>query len=148
VGERYCKERLAGIVYLDRVGVWRDGNVTVVVCLEYDRGTEQLGRLAKKAADYARLEEASGWAFWVLVVVPGPRREAGVRGALSGQGLAVATTTQPLALRPADAVWAPLGADGTRVRLAELAGWTRPAESLTRLARAARYRQDHDEEAS
>ena len=147
-GERYCKERLAGIVYPDGVGVWREGDATVVFCLEYDRGTEQLGRLAKKAADYARLEEASGWAFWVLVVVPGPRREAGVRGALSGQGLAAATTTQPLALRPADAVWAPLRADGTRVRLAELAGWPRPAESLTRLARAARYRQDHDEEAS
>jgi hypothetical protein len=139
-GERYCKERLAGIVYPDGVGVWRDGDATVVFCSEYDRGTEQLGRLAKKACDYARLEEASGWAFWVLVVVPGPRREAGARGALSGQGLAVATTTHPQALRPADAVWAPLGADGTRVRLADLAGWPRPAESVARLARAARYR--------
>jgi hypothetical protein len=144
-GERYCKERLAGIVYPDGVGVWREGGATVVFCLEYDRGTEQLGRLAKKACDYARLEEASGWAFWVLVVAPGPRREAGVRGALSGHGLAAATTTQPLALRPTDAIWAPLGADGARVRLAELAGWPRPAESLARLARAARY---HQQEAS
>jgi hypothetical protein len=118
--------------------------------LEYDRGTEQLGRLAKKADGYARLEEASGWAFWVLVVVPGPRREAGVRGALSGHGLAVATTTASLARRPADAAWAPLDADGTRVRLAELAGWPRPAESVARLARAARYREgrhDYEEEA-
>lgn len=120
--ERYCKERLAGIVYPDGVGVWQEGGATVVFCLEYDRGTEQLGRLAKKACDYARLEEASGWAFWVLVVVPGPRREAGVRGALSGHALAVATTTASLALRPTDAIWAPLGADGTRVRLADLAG--------------------------
>jgi hypothetical protein len=144
-GERYCKERFAGIVYPDGVGVWRDGDAMVVFCLEYDRGTEQLARLARKAADYARLEEASGWAFWVLVVVTGPRREAGVRGALSGHGLAVATTTAALALRPTDAIWAPLGADSTRVRLVELAGWPRPAESLTRLARAARYRQDRDE---
>jgi len=147
-GERYCKERLAGIVYPDGVGVWREGGATVVFCLEYDRGTEQLGRLAKKAADYARLEEASGWAFWVLVVVPGSRREAGVGGALSGHGLAVATTTKARALRPTDAIWAPLGADGTRVRLVDLAGLPRPAESLARLARAARYRQDRDEEAS
>jgi hypothetical protein len=148
-GERYSKERLAGIVYPDGVGVWRDGDATVVFCLEYDRGTEQLGRLARKAADYARLEEASGWAFWVLVVVPGPRREAGVRGALSGHGLAVATTTASLALRPTDAVWAPLGADGSRVRLADLAGWPRPAESLARLARGDHYRQgrhDYEEE--
>ena len=79
--------------------------------------------------------------------MPGSRREAGVRGALSGHGLAVATTTASLVLRPADAVWAPLGAEGTRVRLADLAGWPRPPESLTRLARAARYRQDSDEEA-
>jgi len=149
-GERYCKERLAGIVYPDGVGVWRDGNVTVVFCLEYDRGTEQLGRLAKKADGYARLEEASGWAFWVLVVVPGPRREAGVRGALSGHGLAVATTTASLARRPADAVWAPLDAEGAHVRLVDLAGWPRPPESVARLARAARYREgrhDYEEEA-
>ena len=146
--ERYCKERLAGIVNPDGVGVWHEGDATIVFCLEYDRGTEQLGRLTKKATDYARLEEASGWAFWVLVVVPGPRREAGVRGTLSGHGLAVATTTASLAERPAEAAWAPLGADGTRVRLAELAGWPRPAESLARLARGARYRHDRDEEAS
>ena len=144
-GERYCKERLAGIVYPDGVGVWREGDATVVFCLEYDRGTEQLGRLAKKAADYARLEEASGWAFWVLVVVPGPRREAGARAALSGQGLAVATTTQPQAVRPTDAIWAPLGAEGARLRLADLAEWPRPPESMARLARAARY---HQKEAS
>jgi hypothetical protein len=150
VGGALCKERLAGIVYPDGVGVWRDGDATVVFCLEYDRGTEQLGRLTKKAADYARLEEASGWAFWVLVVAPSPRREAGVRGALSGHGLAVATTAS-LALRPADAIWAPLGADGIRVRLAKLAGWPRPAESLARLARGDHYRQgrhDYEEEAS
>lgn len=141
-GERYCKERLAGVVYPDGVGVWREGAVSVVFCLEYDRGTEQLSRLTKKAADYARLEEASGWAFWLLVVVPGPRRELGVRAALSGRGLAIATTTASLARRPAEAIWAPLGADGARVRLADLAGWPRPAESVARLARAARYQDD------
>jgi predicted transcriptional regulator len=141
-GEHYCKERFAGVVYPDGVGVWQEGPAGVVFCLEYDRGTEQLSRLVKKAGDYARLEEASGWAFWVLVVVPGPRRERGVRGALSGQGLAVATTTASLAERPADAAWAPLGADGRRVRLAELARWPRPAESLARLARTARYQKE------
>ena len=148
-GERYCKANLGEVVRPDGVGVWREGEAVVTFCLEYDRGTEQLGRLARKAADYARLEEASGWAFWVLVVVPGPRREAGVRGALSGHGLAVATTTASLALRPTDAVWAPLGADGSRVRLADLAGWPRPAESLARLARGDHYRQgrhDYEEE--
>ena len=148
-GERYCKERFASIVYPDGVGVWREGTATVVFCLEYDRGTEQLARLADKAVDYARLEEGSGWAFWLLVVVTGPGAERGARAALSGQGLAVATTTQPQAVRPTDAIWAPLGADGTRVRLADLAGWPRPPESVARLARAARYReQEPTKEAS
>ena len=70
-----------------------------------------------------RLERAWGVPFWLLVVVPGPRRERGVRAALSGHGLALATTTQPHAGRPDGAVWAPLDAEGVRLRLAELAGW-------------------------
>ena len=149
-GERYCTDRLGEVVRPDGLGLWREGEATVAFCLEYDRGSEQLSRLTKKAGDYARLEAAWGVAFWVLVVVPGPRRESGARLALSGQCLAVATTTHSMAVRPTDAIWAPLGAEGTRMRLAELASWPRPAESLARLARAARSRQGGDryEEAS
>ena len=73
-------------------------------CLEYDRGTETLARLGSKADDYARLEEAWGVELWLLVVVPGPRREAGARAALGGWGLAVATTTHAGAPTPAGAV--------------------------------------------
>ena len=149
-GERYCTDRLGEVVRPDGLGVWREGDATVAFCLEYDRGSEQLSRLQKKAGDYARLEAAWGVAFWLLVVVSGPRREAGARSALSGRGLSAATTTHAMAVRPTDAIWAPLGAEGTRVRLAELAEWPRPAESLARLARAARSRQADDchEEAS
>ncbi len=149
-GERYCTDRLGEVVRPDGLGVWREGDATVAFCLEYDRGSEQLSRLEKKAGDYARLEAAWGVRFWLLVVVPGPRREVGARLALSGQRLAAATTTRPMAVRPTEGIWAPLGADGTRVRLAELAGWPRPAESLARLARAARCQQDGNrhEEAS
>jgi len=124
-GERYCKAVLGEVVRPDGVGVWREGQATVTFCLEYDRGSEQLGRLTEKAAEYARLERAWGVPYWLLVVVPGPRRERGVRAALSGQGLAVATTTQPDARWPDAAVWAPLDAEGVRLRLAELAGWPR-----------------------
>jgi hypothetical protein len=148
--ERYCKGRLGEVVRPEGLGVWRESDATVAFCLEYDRGSEQLSRLEKKAGDYARLEAAWGVAFWLLVVIPGPRRESGARLALSGQGLAAATTTHPMAVRPTDAIWAPLGHDGTRVRLAELAGWPRPVESFARLARADRYREgdSHYEEAS
>jgi len=82
----------------------------------------------------------------VLVVVPGPRRERGARAALSGEGLAIATTTtHPGAHRPTGAVWAPLGAEETRLRLIDLAGRPRSAASTARLAEAARYRQATEE---
>lgn len=139
-GERYCKEVIGEVVRPDGLGVWREGASKVTFCLEYDRGTETLARLAAKAEDYARLEEAWGVPFWLLGVVPGPRRESGARAALAGCGLAVATTTQIGARMPAGAVWAPLDATDVRLRLAELAGWARPAASAARLAMAARYR--------
>jgi hypothetical protein len=139
-GERYCKAFLGEVVRPDGLGVWHEDGASVTFCLEYDRGSEPLGRLAAKAADYARLEAAWGVPFWVLLVVPGPRRERGARAALSGEGLAIATTTQPGAHRPTGAVWAPLDGDG-RLRLVDLARWPRPAASAARLADAARYRQ-------
>jgi hypothetical protein len=92
--------------------------------------------------DYARLEPAWGAPFRVLVNLPRPRRERGARSALSGQGLAVATTTDSGARTPEAAVWAPLDADGTRLRPIDLAGWPRPAASSARLAQAARYARD------
>ncbi len=140
-GEHYCKSVIGEVVRPDGLGVWREGDATLTFCLEYDRGTETIGRLAAKAGDYARLEEAWGVPFWLLVVVPGPRREAGARAALGGCGLAVATTTQAGARTPAGAVWAPLDADGVRARLAEMAAHPRPPASSVRLARAARYRE-------
>ncbi len=144
-GERYCKAVLGEVVRPDGLGVWHEAGRSVSFCLEYDRSSEPLGRLATKAVDYARLEAAWGIAFWVLVVVPGPRREAGARAALSDEGLAVATTTQPDAGRPTAAVWAPIDADGTRLRLIDLAGWPRPAASTARLAKAVRYRRATEE---
>lgn len=132
-GERYCRARYGEIVCPDGMGTWEEHPSRVHVCLEYDRGSEQLSRVAAKAEGYQILERVLRAPFWLLVVVPGSRREAGVRAALSASGLAVATTTYACAVRPAEAVWAPLGADGTRVRLAELAGWPRPAASRQRL---------------
>ncbi|HVA61789.1 MAG TPA: hypothetical protein VNG13_14830 [Mycobacteriales bacterium] len=69
-------------------------------------------------------------------MLPTARRERAARAALSGPGLAVATTSRPAADRPADAVWAPLATDDVRIRLAELAGWPRPIDSVARLAAA------------
>jgi predicted transcriptional regulator len=140
-GERYCKAVLGEVVRPDGLGVWHEAGRSVTFCLDYDRGSEPRGRLAVKAVDYARLEATWGVPFWVLVVVPGPRREAGARAALSGEGLAITTTTQSGARRPTEAVWAPLDADGTRLRLIDLADWPQSVASTARLAEAARYRR-------
>ena len=140
-GEHYCKSRFGGIVNPDGCGVWQEGGDVVTFMLEYDRGTESLGRLAHKAKEYADLETV--WQFrpfWVLAVVPGQRRERGVMAALSGEGLACATTTTSLATTPDGPIWAPPGADGTRVRLIDLATWPRPSGSRTRYAEADAYR--------
>lgn len=141
--ERYATARFNGMVRPDGVGAWQEGKSVVSFCLEYDRGTEQLSRLAAKADGYQRLESAVG-PFSVLVVLPGARREAGARAALAASGLAVATTVQDGAKRPTEAVWAPLGVDGRRVRLIELAGWPRPATSRERPAEAALYSRGDD----
>ena len=140
-GERYCKAVLGEVVRPDGLGVWREAGASVTFCLEYDRGSEPLGRLAGKASDYSRLEAAWGVSFWVLVVVPGPRHERGARAALSGEGLAVATTTPDGALRPTGAVWAPHDGDDTRLRLIDLATWPRSAASAARLAGSALQRR-------
>jgi hypothetical protein len=71
-GERYCKAVLGEVVRPDGLGLWQEAGASLTFCLEYDRGSEPLGRLAAKAADYKRLEAAWGVAFWVLVVVPRP----------------------------------------------------------------------------
>jgi len=139
-GESYCKANLGEVVRPDGVGVWREGDAAVTFCLEYDRGTEPLRRISAKAHDYERLERAWTIPFWLLVVVPGPRRERGVRAALAGAGLAVATATRSDVQAPESAVWAPLDAEATQLRLAELAGWPRPAASIARVAEAARLR--------
>lgn len=137
-GEAYCRTRLGGMVNPDGIGLWQENDRRVLFAVEYDRGTETLGRLAGKLEDYLLLETALGWQFWLLVSVRGPRREAGARARLGRHGLAVATTSRTTGSSPADAVWAPVPANpsGQRLRLIDLADWTRPAASQDRVSQA------------
>ena len=137
-GEQDCHDRFQGLVYPDGIGVWEQDGRRVRFGLEHDRGTETLARLARKLEDYLLLETALGWEFWLLVVVPGPRREAGARARLGRHGLAVATTSRGSGFNPAGAVWAPVFAnpEARRVRLIDLTGWARSAASRQRIAEA------------
>ncbi len=137
-GEAHCRDVLAGVVRPDGIGAWRNDTNRLVFALEYDRGSETLGRLAGKLDGYRRLEDATGWEFWLLVVLPGARREVAARAVLGRRQLAIATTHHVLARSPAGPAWAPLFANphASRVPLAELTGWPRPAESQRRITRA------------
>jgi hypothetical protein len=120
--ERRCAAAMAGLVRPDGYGVWEEAGSTVEFCLEYDRGTEPLGRLADKLAGYRDLEAASGVRRWVLLWLPSLRREREVRRALGVARVLAATAANAAGADPAAAVWLPLEGDGRRLRLAELGG--------------------------
>lgn len=123
--ERRCAGAMAGLVHPDGFGVWEEDGVTVEFCLEYDRGTEALGRLADKLTGYRDLEAASGVRRWVLFWLPSLRREREVRKALSAARVPVATATDAVGPGRADAVWLPIEGDGRRLRLAQLGSGSR-----------------------
>ena len=131
-GERYSQAVLGEVVRPDGVGVWREGEATVTFCLEYDRGTEsarppgrQGGRLRPAGACLGRRLLASGRG-----ARSAPR--AGVRAALSGHGLAVATTTAPAPAGPTP----PSGRPSTPKALA--CGWPSWPAGRARRLRPAR----------
>src|SRR6266498_4064895 len=91
--ERRCAERWGQVILPDGYGRWRQAGGEVDFFLEYDRGTEDLGRLAGKLDGYAELAAASGIATPVLLWLPGPSREAAVRQAIGEPPVPVATAT-------------------------------------------------------
>jgi hypothetical protein len=146
--ERRCAAAWGDHARPDGYGRWHEqapGQPTAVTdfFLEYDTGTENLGRLIAKLAGYAALAARTGITTPVLFWLPSPRREAGLRALLAAAaragpaartagpapGVPVATTTPEAAAGgagPAGPVWLPAGQPGPRLRLAR-AGGTRPA---------------------
>ena len=122
--ERRCLAEWDGLVRPDGYGIWVEDGARVGFFLEYDRGTEPLDRLAAKLGGYQELTEVEPDPVLVLFALPGHRREAGVRRALSTQAApdtVVATGVLPSGRTIADAIWLPLGVSDSRRRLRELA---------------------------
>jgi DNA-binding CsgD family transcriptional regulator len=69
----------------DAHGVWRVGDRTVGFWLEHDRGTETIDTVLR---NYARLGDAGGPRYPVLLRVPSRRRENNLLDALAGLPLA------------------------------------------------------------
>jgi hypothetical protein len=131
--EGECAAWAVDLVRPDAYGVWSENRRCVEFFLEYDRGTEPLGRLAAKLAGYERLEAERGESTWVLFALA-PRREPSARKALAGATVPVATARLDHLARPQDELWLPLGEADRRLRLAELAEVPKPPEALARAA--------------
>jgi hypothetical protein len=119
--EQRCAAQWGGLVHPDGYGRWREHHARVDLFLEYDRGSEPLGRLAAKLPGYLQLAHATGIRTPLLVWLPTPAREAAARQVLAGSALPVATTTPHPDHTPAGPRWLPLHTSGPRRRLAELA---------------------------
>lgn len=125
--------------------MWEEADSRVVLCLEYDRSTETLERLAKKLKSYEDLQVASGLAYWICFSFGHPRREAGARRVLAQATVPVATAALGRTQRPHEAIWAPVGCEGVRVQLAELTAVPIPPESRQRVAETQAYRRSCDQ---
>lgn len=125
--ETRCARHFGDLIKPDAYGRWHHHDREIEFFLEYDFGTEALGKLAGKLAGYAALADATGITTPVLVWLPTARREAAARRQLhrAWQALddpravpvatAAADLLDPDAAQPspADAVWLPLDATGS-----------------------------------
>jgi len=144
--ERHCTSQFDRIAQPDGLGRWEEAGNRVVFCLEFDRSTETLDRLEKKLKTYEDLQVASGHAYRILFCFGHPRREAGARRVLTNASVPVATAALGPTQRPQDAIWAPIGYESKRLRLAELAAVPIPPESEERIAETQAYRRRAAEE--
>lgn len=81
--ELRCGRLFGDMVRPDAYGRWHEDNHQIEFFLEFDFGTEDLGRLASKLYGYEKLAAATGITTPILVWLPSNRRETGARRALA-----------------------------------------------------------------
>lgn len=128
-----CAAEWHGRIHPDAYGRWREhgpgGDAETDFFLEFDRGTETLGRVAAKLDAYQALYRASSIPTPVLFWLPSAAREAGLRKLITGTALPAATAAArapgQAPAHPAGPVWLPAGRTQPRLRLASLSrAWT------------------------
>jgi hypothetical protein len=122
------------LVRPDAWGCWREGLEEVEFFLEWDRGTETLGRLVDKLVGYERTEAERGVSAWVLFAFLTPGREAAARAAFAEATVPIATGVVSGLARPHEALWSPVGRRAGRMRLASLGRVPKPTEAVRRAA--------------
>jgi hypothetical protein len=114
------------VIRPDGHGIWQENGATVPFFLEYDTGTETVGRLVDKVAGYAALARVTGLVWPVLFWLHATAREHNLHRRLTdaqiwvpvATGARDATTNRG---SPAEAVWWLHGRPGGRRQLADLA---------------------------
>jgi hypothetical protein len=120
--ERRCAATWGTAVRPDGFGVWSEAGSSLPFMFEFDNATERLERLGSKLDGYAALDRATGHSNLVLFSFPSPRREREARRVLVHRSVLVATSFRTVGVAPDQAVWLPVGGNGERQRLADLAG--------------------------
>jgi len=118
--ERRCAAEWGELVRPDAYGIWEEDRRRVELFVEHDTGSEPLSRVTGKLAGYRDLAEAEGTARPVLFWLAQAGREPGLRQALRGTTLPVATAVAGTG-NPADAIWLPVGEEAPRRPLVALA---------------------------
>ncbi|GAB3474776.1 replication-relaxation family protein [Nocardiopsis coralliicola] len=107
--ERECAAEFGDIVRPDAAGRWRSGTRELDFFLEYDTGSESLGRLAEKLDRYSELRRSTGRTATVLFWLPSPARQTNVHRLLGPRAREVPAATGLHGAHPAQRVWTPLG---------------------------------------
>jgi hypothetical protein len=81
--ELRCGRLFGDMVRPDAYGRWQEDSTQIEFFLEFDFGTEDLGKLSRKLYGYERLATATGITTPVLIWLPTGRREANARKALA-----------------------------------------------------------------
>jgi hypothetical protein len=111
----------------DGYAVWADDGAELPVFVEFDTGSEQLSVVIDKLTAYRDLFTTLGRVWPVLFWLHSSARERQMRCRLAELPTVVLVATgardyaASAGLCPAEAVWATVHGDGTRLRLAELA---------------------------
>jgi hypothetical protein len=117
---RRCAAAWGDAVRPDGYGVWVEDAARLPFLLEYDTGSEALGRLEGKLPGYARLARAVGHPTWVLFCFSSPGRERTARAVLVHPEVPVATAVVRPDSAPDGPLWRAIGDTGQRLRLADI----------------------------
>jgi hypothetical protein len=105
--ETRCAAAFGALARPDGYGRWQHPAGTFDFWLEYDTGTETLGRVAAKLDGYQKLATVLDRPVWLLAWTSTLRREAALRRAIAGRLPLVATTCGQLGTDAAAPVWLP-----------------------------------------